>query len=164
MRKPIIKRGDKYGRLIAIKFSHRDKGSNQYWLFECNCGKEKVINVDSVKSGKTKSCGCLFKDWFKDWKGNYKHGMRKTKTYKSWESMKRRCLNESCFEYKYYGGRGITVCDEWMKFENFYKDMGKVPDKLTLDRTDNNGNYELNNCRWATRKQQANNRRSNLIN
>jgi len=89
------------------------------------------------------------------------HGMYGTKTYCSWASMKQRCLNKKCNEYKDYGGRGITICREWMKFENFYEDMGERLEGKTLDRIDNNGNYEPNNCKWSTPKEQNNNNRHN---
>ena len=137
MRKPVIKKGDNYNRLTAIRFNCKIK-TNQYWLFRCDCGNEKVIAVNKVKSGTTKSCGCLRKE------GNqFKHGMRKTITYNSWISMKRRCLEKTYCGYKYWGGRGITICPEWLGkngFENFYKDMGKRPIGKTIDRKDNDGN------------------------
>ena len=152
--KLIIKKGDKFNKLTAIKFCHKDKHGCQCWFFKCDCGKEKVIVVNNVKNGHTKSCGC------------WKHGMTNTKTYYSWVSMKTRCFNKSDEHYKNYGARGITVCNEWLGkngFQNFYKDMGERPRKKTLDRIDNDGNYELSNCRWATSKEQGNNQRSNHL-
>ena len=147
-----IKRGNRYNKLVAVKFHHRDKKSELYWLFKCDCGNEKVILVSSVKRGDTKACGCL----------NRIHGMTKTKTHKSWTGMRARCLNKNNSNYKNYGGRGITVCDRWLKgFENFYKDMDECPKGKSLDRIDNDGNYEPKNCRWATPKEQSNNSRFN---
>ena len=89
------------------------------------------------------------------------HGMCGTKIHKSWAAMKERCCNKNCKSYYNYGGRGITVCPEWLEFENFYKDMGDMPEGLTLDRIDNNGDYNKDNCKWSTKKEQQNNRRQN---
>ncbi len=152
----IIKKGDKFNFLTAIRFDHRDKQSRQHWLFKCDCGIEKVICVSNVKSGGTISCSCL----------NGKtitHGMEGTKTYKSWGAMKSRCLNKNNEHYKYYGGRGIIVCPKWLDFENFYKDMGEKPENKTLDRIDNNKNYCKSNCKWSTREEQMNNTRYNRL-
>lgn len=151
---PVIKEGNRFNKLTAIRFSHRNKWKNQFWFFRCDCGKEKVIRVNNVKNGNTKSCGCLFK------KGNnLMHGMTDTKTHNSWIAMRKRCLKSDDKDYKYYGGRGITICPEWIIFENFFEDMGERLQGKTLDRKDNNGNYCKKNCRWATPKQQANNKR-----
>lgn len=105
---------------------------------------------------KAKSCGCL--------KGNLKHGMSGTKTYASWAQMKTRCLNINASGYKYYGSRGIKVCKRWLKFENFYADMGDKPTPShSIERRNNNGDYEPGNCKWATISEQNNNKRNNVI-
>lgn len=155
-RKLIIERGEKFNLLTAIKFKYKNKRSTQYWLFRCDCGKEKIIRIDGVKAGKVKSCGCLLKKG-----GRLKHGMYGTRTYTTWQRMKDRCLNKNNPDYRYYGGRGITICDRWLKFENFYKDMGERPKNKTLDRIRNSEGYSKENCRWATPKEQQNNTRAN---
>jgi hypothetical protein len=105
---------------------------------------------------------------YKEGKGNFKHGHssggKMTKIYSTWFEIKKRCLNKNCKKYPMYGGRGIKVCKRWMKFENFYKDMGDPPTEFhSIDRINNNGHYEPSNCRWSTAKQQAMNRRSTVF-
>ncbi len=156
MREAIIKKGDKFNFLTAIKFKHKNKNYQQYWIFRCDCGKEKIINISSVKMGKTKSCGCLHKKILTT------HGMYGTRTYTSWVAMKERCFNPNNKRYKDYGGRGITVCPRWLKFENFFEDMGDRPQGKTLDRKNNDKGYCKSNCRYATPTEQNNNKRNNL--
>jgi len=145
---------ERYGRLTIIKEVER-KNHRRRFLCQCDCGNNKIIQLRFLKMGNTKSCGCLIKD-----NGN-KHGYWGTRTYKSWDSMKSRCLNPNNKDFNIYGGAGITVCDRWMKFENFLADMGERPEGTTLDRYPNQkGNYEPNNCRWATITEQNRNRKN----
>lgn len=126
------------------------KNGRRYCTCLCSCGNEKVIREDSISSGKSKSCGCLNKEI------NTKHGGSYSRTYYTYYSMKNRCLNPQHENYHYYGGRGVTICDRWLKsFENFLEDMGERPEGCSLDRINNSGNYELENCRWATNQEQA---------
>ena len=144
-----IKKGDSFGRLVVTGKAIR----KHYYRFKCKCGNRKVIRIYDLTSGRTKSCGCLKKETVT------KHGLSKTQTYRSWINMKSRCTNPNKTRYSDYGGRGISVCKRWMKFENFYEDIGKRPSNTSLERTDNNGNYEPGNCRWATPTEQQRNKR-----
>ena len=138
------------------------------WLCKCDCGNESIHLGSNMKRGISKSCGCLKNSGI----SNFKHGLSDSKFHKSWSHMKGRCLKPSDNRYNLYGGRGIKVCDEWLDFKNFQRDMYEsfLKHSLThdkkntqLDRIDNNGNYCKENCRWATQKEQQNNRRNNRL-
>lgn len=166
--KPPIKKSvniadQKFSRLHAIKLHSRDKHNRERWLFKCDCGQEKIIDKSSVKTGKTKSCGCLQLENNKI--VGITHNRSKTREFKIWLGIKKRCLDKNHSTHKEYGGRGIIICDKWKdSFENFLVDMGESPSNFhSIDRINNNGNYESSNCRWATRKEQQNNCRRNRI-
>ena len=151
--------GERFGRLTILEYSYTNKHKKRVYTCLCDCGNVKNIVYNSLSSGLTKSCGCLKKEksqatGLKN-KDSGKHNMSNTSTYRSYVDMKNRCYNKHSKKYYRYGGRGITVCDRWLEsFENFLEDMGEKPNGLTLDRIDNNGNYEPNNYRWATITQQ----------
>ena len=123
--------------------------------YRCSCGNIVVVRRSRVKNGYTRSCGCLSADT----KPGLRHGMRNSPTYRSWSAMRTRCLNPNSKDYPRWGGAGVSVCERWASFEEFLADMGERPAGTTLDRIDPSQGYSAANCRWATPKEQARNRR-----
>lgn len=149
--------GQRFGRLVVIKKYGYNEGNSVLWECICDCGKSSVVAGRSLTTGATKSCGCLRKETTGDRRRT--HGMTRTPTYSTWCAMHTRCNNQNSQDYKHYGGRGITICSEWLKFENFLNDMGKKPMGLTIERINNDLGYFKANCRWASRTIQSRNQR-----
>lgn len=163
--------GLRFGRLVVIEKAGKQKDRHILWKCKCDCGNEVVAQSSHLRSGHTRSCGCLQVESVV--KKNYRHGCssrsKRFRLYKIWTDMKKRCNNPNNWAFEHYGGRGIKVCSEWENsFANFYRDMAESHNAhlakygikdTTLDRKDNDLGYSPSNCRWATRKIQSQNRR-----
>lgn len=155
----------KFGRLIVIKRMENNKFNQVQWLCKCDCGNETIVTANTLKTKNTRSCGCLKKEQDKINIAKKTHNMSNTRLYNIWRGMKSRCNCSTNKKHKFYYDKGIKVCDEWKNnFINFYNwaiNNGYKED-LTIDRINNDGNYEPNNCRWATYAEQNNNQSNNI--
>jgi hypothetical protein len=158
-------KGKRFSRLVVQARAGRTSHGNVTWLCVCDCGNVSEVAGQKLKSGHTRSCGCLVKETVAGLglASKLTHGhssnRRHTRAYSVWHGMMSRCHNANHGAYEYYGGRGISVCQRWHRFEDFYADMGDPPDDRSIDRINNEGNYEPGNCRWATVAEQLANRR-----
>jgi hypothetical protein len=156
--------GKVFGRLTVVsENSIKSLSGGIRWNCQCECGKTTIAMGSNLRNGDTKSCGCYMID--KNTESNITHGMSRSLEYNIWRGINRRCSNPGDKAYHYYGGKGITVCDQWLNsFEAFYEDMGPRPSPdHSIDRRENDKGYYKDNCRWATRVEQQNNRRNNVF-
>lgn len=167
--------GQKFGRLTVVEYVGKGQDRKALWKCKCDCGEERVVRGRDLRNGKTVSCGC-YREEIKIGRPmteqnrrilldiNTTHGLSKTPIYKVWQGIKSRCYNPKTINYCNYGGRGITMCEEWLTFEGFYEDMAESYKRgLTIERIDNDKGYSKENCKWATRLEQSNNKRDNII-
>lgn len=179
MRKRQDLAGNRFGRWTVISAAEDIRFPSGYlqrrWLCRCDCGTERIVLRSNLTHGRAKlrSCGCLRREHgaqlgkrfgkINTIHGHAPRGKPATPIYKTWINMRQRCYDANNKAFRYYGGRGISVCERWSKFENFLSDMGPKPEGLTIDRIDTEGHYTPSNCRWATRQQQSANRNYNRI-
>lgn len=153
--------GKRFGKLTVISAAGRSPRRYILWKCRCDCGRETIVSSHNLRSGNTQSCGCRLRERTRML--NFVTGQYKSRLYRIWTCMKTRCYNPNTPQYKDWGGRGITMCDEWRhNFKSFYdwSMSNGYNEHLSIDRINNDGNYEPSNCKWSTAKEQANNRRA----
>ena len=159
-------KGQRFERLRVVKYAGLNKNGCALWECICNCGKIKIILGSVLRNSMTKSCGCLRDEKVRQRaiENNFTHGMSNIPEFRIWVAMRKRCRNKNNADYYLYGGRGIKVCERWQDFKNFIEDIGRRPSKKhSIDRVDNDGNYEPGNCRWVLPEIQARNTRKTVF-
>lgn len=146
--------GSIFGRWTVVSASDEKRNRKRMWLCRCMCGTERLVVAGNLRSGVSKSCGCLHLENIHA--KRFRHGRNTAdRTYQSWSSMRDRCNNPRNAKFHRYGGRGIRVCERWNSFENFLADMGECPPEFSIERMNNDGHYEKDNCKWASRREQS---------
>lgn len=153
--------GQRFGKLVVLNRAP-NRGRRTIWNCQCDCGKRAQVGAEKMKAG-TVSCGCYITEVIRRHGHTYSENKKPSRTYKAWVNMRSRVDGVTDYYVRHYTSRGIAVCAQWHNFDAFLVDMGECPPGLSLDRKDNDGNYEPGNCRWATRKQQAANTRRTLL-
>jgi hypothetical protein len=154
--------GQTFGRWTVIDFAFKDSHSKKYFICKCECGESRAVYSCDLSSGKSISCGCYRAERLLEF--NLSHGLSKSLDYKAWQTMIQRCTNKKVLAYKHYGAKGVTICDRWLRYENFLEDMGERPSrKHQLDRIDTFSGYSPSNCRWTSAKENSRNRRNNHL-
>lgn len=154
--------GERIGRLTVLRLADESKSDAIRWLCRCDCGNQSVVAPANLQNGNTTSCGCLRSEVARA--RATVHGKHNTATYRAWRAMIQRCYDPCSDAYKYYGAKGVSVCERWLcSFSAFALDMGDRPEGMSIDRIDGNGNYEPSNCRWTSHVQQSRNRSSNRV-
>jgi hypothetical protein len=164
--------GRRFGRLVALSKA-RPKNKHTFWRWRCDCGVEKEIAANHVKAGRVISCGCALSEILHSEEHRAlletasrkprSHGRSRSPEHNIWKAMKQRCLNPKSPDWRYYGGRGIALCERWRSFEHFFEDMGARPEGMTLERRENDGPYSPENCYWATWEEQRSNKRKRSV-
>lgn len=158
-----IQHGEKYGRWTIFKEVPRRGRSSRHFICRCDCGTERIVSLSHLRMGKSKSCGCFRRERTSEVRST--HGMSRTRLFSIWNDMVRRCSDKSRKSYKDYGGRGISICDEWLDFKTFMEwalENG-YQQNLTIERMDNDGDYCAGNCTWIPKERQSTNTRINRL-
>ncbi len=153
--------GNTYGRLRVVEYAGNDRLGKAMWRCVCECRGQRVVRANALRSGRTVSCGCRRAEMLSS--GRLRHGLSGHSAYGSWKAMVDRCTNPKSKDYKWYGARGIKICDRWLSIQGFVAEMGERPAGCSIDRIDPNGDYTAENCRWSNPVEQGAHKRNNVV-